>query len=364
MDFSNLRKKEDTEMRAENIHEVDNIAVVSDFYSALVCDAFIKRDEDCIFIAERALELNDLCLKGPSMRRVYGNYEAGGELTESVFFKDQKFRSFGGRTKPMKLQQGEEYLSYPRLNVEDLQIDNDDKNKINTKLTMKKIVSIEADDCKAVLEMGDGTTYKTSTLYWPLGLLSFVDLLKNKNSIDEKILEKLSDFEGPIPLFIDFYLDRDIDESRTIFLPVSFTHEEGHFIGEIKKINEKKFQFSFVHFIDPNEVNEEHICRLIKNLKRQLERVFKLEKSSFIGEEIFLSPLKMASSIDDSLSEAVQTNFPFLRIIGDQYSELETFADSCASSQSAFRGYKSVDTAMLSNGKSVDKNDRGLNTYN
>ena len=63
----------------------------------------------------------------------------------------------------------------------------------------------------------------------------------------------------------------------------------------------KKSQFSFVHFIDPNEVNEEHIGRLIKNLKRQLEKIFELKRSMFGEDVIALSPIGIAKTIMMSL---------------------------------------------------------------
>ena len=125
-----------------------------------------------------------------------------------------------------------------------------------------------------------------------------------------------------------------------MFLPVSLTHEQGHFIGDVKKINEKKSQFSFVHFIDPNEVNEEHIGRLIKNLKRQLEKIFELKRGMFGEDVIALSPIGIAKTIDDELASETNYVFKGLHLIGEQYMENDIFADSCSGWQSGFRGEK------------------------
>ena len=109
-----------------------------------------------------------------------------------------------------------------------------------------------------------------------------------------------------------------------------------------------KKNHNFCLFIDPNEVNEEHIGRLIKNLKRQLEKIFELKRGMFGEDVIALSPIGIAKTIDDELASETNYVFKGLHLIGEQYMENDIFADSCSGWQSGFRGQKSLDIATLS----------------
>jgi hypothetical protein len=363
MDFSGLRKKNESDYSHQKIIKIEKLIIANDYYSAKKCEQMFDSGDDFIILGERLIEASDLRLKGPSTFRVTNELSQNESMISSVFYKDQKFRPFGGRSKSMELKPGEKYFSYPKLDHQIEEISEEVVNKINDNIQLKKIVSIEARELDLVVRTGDGASYEVTELYWPLGMVAFVGLLKNKNILSEKMLTSLSGFEGPIPLYIDLSVKTPINETKTVFLPVSLAHEQGHFIGDIKKINEKLSFISFVHFIDPNEVNEDHICRLIKNLKRQIEKLFNVAKGAICDEEITLSSTGVAVSIDDSLGSDIQDAIGALRLIGEQFVDDTIFADSCGAWQSGFRGYKSVDIAALSVRKSVDKNDRELNTY-
>jgi len=366
MDFSGLRRKNETEHKTQKIIKTKNLVIAFDYYSAKKCEALFAANEEFVILGERAIDAHDVRLKGPSTLRI-ANAESrteAAELIPSIFYKDQKWRVFGGRSKSMELKPGEEYFSYPRLNTQLDEIESALIDQMNEKLEVKKIISIEARDAEMVITTGDETIYEVENLFWPMGLVSFVELLKNKHILTEEMLTLVGEFEGPTPLYIDFEVMTSTHKEKTLFFPVSMTHEQGHFIGEMKKINEKKSHFSFVHFLDPNEVNEEHICRLIKNLKRQIEKIFEVKKSAISEEVIALSPVGMAGSINDEVASKLCQQLTSLHLIGEQYIEKSIFADSCTSWQSGFRGCKSVDIAELSARKSVDKNDRESNTYN
>ena len=362
MDFSGLRKKGRSDQEMINYVEVDNLIFCFDHYSALVCEEMFKHEMDFEIISDRKLDYHDLRLKGPSTFRAAGQ-EDKSEI-QSVFYKDQKFRPFGGRSKPMELLEGEVFYSLPKQDFEPRKISNELISKINKKLHLKRLVKIEKTDLGFRIYCGDNTCFIVRNLFWPKGLSEFCRVLEDKSGLDEDFLNKVVNLSGVAPLYMDLFIRKEIDFNETVFLPVSLSHEHGHFIGDIKKLGEKKSQFSFVHFIDPNEIGEEHVSRLIKNLKRQIEKVFEVNKRDFIDEVISLTSIGVAREVDDTLSDQVHKIFPGLKLLGEQFLHESFFADSADVKQSGYRGYKSVDIAALSLGKSVDKNGRGLNTYN
>ena len=346
MDFSGLRKKIEEEKPEITTINTEHLVVCFDYYSALLCQKFFESNTSFEIIGERLLDDLDVRLKGPDTFRI--DDENLAESTPSIFYKDQKFRDFGGRSKSMELKIGEEFFSHPKVATDCTQITEETLSTINEKIKTKQITKIEKTESGYLVFTGDNCVYETVNLYWRKGLPAFVNALKNKSIMTESMLSKIGDLEGPIPLYIDIEVNKLIEKEKTMFLPVSLTHEQGHFIGDVKKINEKKSQFSFVHFIDPNEVNEEHIGRLIKNLKRQLEKIFELKRSMFGEDVIALSPIGIAKTIDDELASETNYVFKGLHLIGEQYMENDIFADSCSGWQSGFRGEKSLDIATLS----------------
>jgi len=346
MDFSGLRKKIAEEKPEITTITTEHLVVCFDYYSALLCQKFFESKTNFEIIGERLLDNLDVRQKGPSTFRM--DDENLAESTPSIFYKDQKFRAFGGRSKSMELKIGEEFFSHPKVSTDCTHIAEETLESINEKIKTKQITKIEKTESGYLVFTGDNCVYETVNLYWPKGLPAFVNVLKNKSIMTESMLSKIGDLEGPIPLYIDIEVNKLIEKEKTMFLPVSLTHEQGHFIGDVKKINEKKSQFSFVHFIDPNEVNEDHIGRLIKNLKRQMEKIFELKRSDFLDDVISLSPIGIAKTIDDELASETNYVLKGLHLIGEQYMENDIFVDSCSVWQSGFRGQKSLDTATLS----------------
>ena len=60
---------------------------------------------------------------------------------------------------------------------------------------------------------------------------------------------------------------------ETFFIPLSLTHEWGHFLGNFFEMNGGHF-LELQHYFDPEELSEEEVSRRIKILKRSLEKVF------------------------------------------------------------------------------------------
>ena len=346
MDFSGLRKKVEEEKPQIKLIKTEHLVVCFDYYSARVCQNFFRQEVAFEIIGERHLDELDIRLKGPSTFRTQDSSLA--DSVPSIFYKDQKFRKFGGRSKSMELKTGEEFFTYPKTPMDVIEISDETLTQINQKMRLQQIVRILKTENGFEVMTGDNTCYEATNLYWPKGLPAFIHVLKNKKILTESMLTKIGELEGPIPLYIDLTVKKLIEKQKTMFLPVSLTHEQGHFIGDVKKINEKKSQFSFVHFIDPNEVNEEHIGRLIKNLKRQMEKIFELKRSDFLDDVIALSPIGIAKTIDDELASETNYVLKGLHLIGEQYMENDIFVDSCNVFQSGFRGQKSLDIAPLS----------------
>jgi hypothetical protein len=106
---------------------------------------------------------------------------------------------------------------------------------------------------------------------------------------------------------------------ETLFIPLSYTHEWGHFVGEFKN---KGFQeIEFMHFVDEDQSSEEDISRTIRLLKKNMEKIFdqftKNEHREFISLEQEIGCLKIDDNLFrtslDSLKEILK-NFTFIGI--------------------------------------------------
>ena len=159
-----------------------------------MCQKFFESNTSFEIIGERLLDDLDVRLKGPSTFRT--DDENLAESTPSIFYKDQKFRDFGGRSKPMELKVGEEFFSHPKIATDCTQITEETLSTINEKIKTKQITKIEKTESGYLVFTGDNCVYETINLYWRKGLPAFVNVLKNKSIMTESMLSKIGDLEG------------------------------------------------------------------------------------------------------------------------------------------------------------------------
>ncbi len=291
-----------------------NIIVGSDAHS-LECFALLnKSTEDVYILSEAPLSATSIALDGPNQLRgeqnlkglvsIYPELEFSLSEQKICFYKDLKFKEFGGRAKSEPLLKGEDFFTSPSICAPMAELfpgmnNSEVKEKafsrqINKRLTKIEIVSPSnfAEPVNFILYCGDNTELHAENLIWCRTPYELTDLLEDSKKISPELLEYCHQTRAYSALYLTFPLKKEIQlPCETFFIPLSFTHEWGHFIGELLPASSAPHfgKLQFVMYLDTNESSEEVISRNIKILKRHLEKIFKNIKEIFGDEVISLS---------------------------------------------------------------------------
>jgi hypothetical protein len=289
-----------------------------------------------------------LKFEGPSLLRteackqylanIYPDLKITPETKKSVFFKEGIFKEFGGRARPETLLWGEESFIekkadfktedvFPFLNDENLE-QTLKENQFN--FIAKEIVKLTPEDLLAPknfeIRCTSGVHLACQKLYMGSGAQSFLNLFTNKEQLSNKFIEFCEDSKTPSSLYITFTFNEELTKNtETMFLPLSYTHEWGHFMGEFAPTNEEGVQVArFLNFLDTDQTNEEGISKKIRLLKRQLEKIFKNFKTISYTEAITLTESSMCLKFDDSGYSEVKNDLENLIFVGAS-APLESF---------------------------------------
>ena len=160
----------------------------------------------------------------------------------------------------------------------------------------------------------DGSSLECQELYWGLGPGKLLEVYRQADADLAKfcrhirssgVLHVRYEFAGPIA-------PAELGNGRTLFFPLSYTHQWGHFIGEFKDSE----VLELMAFYDPDETSEEEISKKIKILGRNLEKIFPDFKKEFRGRFIRLEDSGAALEIDDGYFERLKKNHPHLNFVG------------------------------------------------
>jgi hypothetical protein len=203
-----------------------------------------------------------------------------GELNPT-FFKENKFRPFGGRSKPEKLLKNETFFTQKSTDfkMEDafpFLMDDDFWKKLNLSIQQKQLKFVEfvKEEKKWIIEFFNGEVFKVDSLIWGLPPWKLLKLIRKKSTFDNKFIEYCEGTKGPFSLSIKFHLTKMVSKNKeTLFIPLSLTHDWGHFIGEFYSYS-NEFFLEFQNFFDPEEINEEGLSKRIKILKRSLDKIY------------------------------------------------------------------------------------------
>ncbi|MEK6624603.1 MAG: hypothetical protein AABY86_06530, partial [Bdellovibrionota bacterium] len=319
MSIQNLRdlKKINPKMQTEIFYPY--LIVGQNFFTLACLHRFHHHNvENVKIIAPRFFTHEDMILKGPNSLRGIGNALAlkslGHQLVElshtPIFYKDQKLREFGGRARPETMLYGEEFYGHRAYQFDALQFfpflsDPFFVTKANQHLIEGQITKISKgvpqdliDRAHWVLDLSSGVRLSCEHLIWANGPLEFL-ALSAKESLSNDIIQFLESTRTPISLYIRLEFDRVVtDQEATLFLPLSFTHEWGHFVGEFKILNGKQIA-EFITTIDEENSDEGHIAHVIKILKRNLEKVLPSIQNIEMKEFIIMSERTPCLKIDD-----------------------------------------------------------------
>ena len=371
MAYSDILKLKKNETKNEERTYVQNLIVGSNIFTASLFQKLSNNDigEIKVLTESKFSEENFISL-GPSSIRGESNIsllkELGSEVEafNSVFYKDMKFHKFGSRSKPMKLLWGEEYFTQSSVKVDEREIlklgDTEELlNLINNNLLDLKISSIEKLESEELIEKKEwalhctnGVVVECENLYWGETPYLFLDLLSNKKALSNEAIQFLESTKTPCALYVQFQFEESlIDKKETIFFPLSFTHDWGHFIGDV--INENSEQTArFVTYVDKDESSEEDISKKIRLLKKNIEKNFDKFKTINFREQVILSEFAPCSKIDDQLVKEADLFggtlkfFSYNAPIDHSNNNIQKFGDSVGASSHFIRGLLS-EAALL-----------------
>lgn len=322
MAFKDIHKlKKVVEIQKENI-QVEHLVIGKDIFAISTFKFLVEKYgmEKVRLLSEDKINSSDLYLKGPSTVRgdenkkvllnLYPDLEFTINENLPVFYKDLTWKSFGGRSKSEALKHDEEYFVSGRVDFKEEQLfpwlTSEDVfyEDLNTHAYQVKVKGIQFNnEKKFVVECVNGTEFTVEKLYFGRAPAYFLEKFINKSELSDKFIQFCESTNTVSALYIKYLFEKPIsDMKETMFIPLSYTHEWGHYIGEFKTRDEKQVA-EFFHYINKDHVTEEDMSRIIRSLKKSFEKIFdnflKINFQEFISIEDEVGCLK----IDDGLFE-------------------------------------------------------------
>lgn len=289
---------------------------------------------------------------GPSRVRSAGSLEIARHFfpehsfeldeNESHFYKEGSFRSFSSRSKPEELLWGEEFFIAPKvLGVDSLLPPF--KPELQNEMTKVEIQAIERMQARDLIEnaqwcliASNGTRFECEHLFIAHNPASFLDLYSNKKELSDHMVAWCESHQTKSELGLRLVFSGDVViEKGTLFIPLSYTHPWGHFIGEFifdEKLNQTRAEF--LHFLDKNETSEEDIGKKIRLFKRQLEKINPELSHKMQAEYVFLKERSACLKFDNKgLDQSVEKleNLNFISVdapFENKMSPVNNFEDS------------------------------------
>lgn len=314
--FGSLKK----EVKEKRPHvEVANLVVGEDLHT--LSYIFKKKAdlENSKFIISKKLNTTDLFGKGFENIRGEQNIKfcidsplkesLSDEFFHSTFFKENQFRSFGGRSKSEALQKEEAFFAQKskkfRFEKELFFLkDSSFWDFFDRESHVGQIKNISFKDNEGIwaVELLNGKVFSSKKLIWGLPPWKLLSFIENKSLLNNEFIEFCENTKGAFGLKVLFKLKNKIsDMNETFFIPLSLTHEWGHFLGNFYEIEGESF-LELEHYFDPEALSEEEVSRRIKILKRSLEKIFPNFSKALENEYL---------SIDENSTQVVEN--PFLK---------------------------------------------------
>jgi len=234
----------------------------------------------------------------------------------SLFYRDQKFRNFGGRSRSMPFLYQEELLTKSFGNV-DLSHLEDLLPAFNEAMKISYIDCIEKlDDSSWLVRTADGLSLRSRELVFADAPYKFLQKYLGKALLSEKVVEAIQDTNSGHIMFVEWQLDSEAtDREETLFIPQSLTHEHGHFVGQFMKSNKSTQKAVFMTFLDENEHSEAEIVKKIRLLKRQLIKIFPSFDKKIKDENYIHLAFNPFVHIDDKCFSSLKKELPKLSFL-------------------------------------------------
>ncbi|EQC45770.1 hypothetical protein M899_1326 [Bacteriovorax sp. BSW11_IV] len=339
MAYSELKKLKKVEANENERFFIRYLVVGNDLFAVETYRSLVAKhgEENVRLLTSVEITKELLRVKGPSTIRGEQNISYIERNAEELitfksdkmsrFYKELKFKKFGGRSKSETLLWGEEYYTTPKITIDlekkfPILSDEELVKEINNKAVKNYIRSVNrvlandlVDNASYEVECANGKMFACEKLFWSLGPSQFLHFFEAKNKLSDGFIEFCESTQTPSALYIRYIFDKPIcEKTYTMFVPLSYTHEWGHFIGDFEE-KEGKQTVEFVHFIDKNNTTDEEISRKIKLLKKNIEKIFPDSKNISSQEFITITDETMSLKIDDTLYETLKgehTNLTFI----------------------------------------------------
>ena len=343
MAYKDIRKLKKINERKIEKKFVRHLVVGADFLALRLYKRLLEKydHQEVGFFSFVSPQFENYHFKGPSLLRGEENVRIlkeelpksiflQDELGHSLFYKEMKLRKFGGRSKPEKLLWSEDFFTGPRVKLNEdeflkyLEL-NDVQEDFFTDFIHLAPTSIDRyqsddliEDAKWKIDCSDGTEVLCTHLYWGEAPAKFLELVENKNIFTDNQVEFFESTKTPCSLYVKFQFDQKVTEiEETVFIPLSYTHEWGHFIGEFNKESEFK-EIEFFSYIDKDEASEDDVAKKIRLLKKAFEKVFGEKLMGNLKEYITLWDESLCLKIEDDLYPFGEKNLENLLFFGVQ----------------------------------------------
>ncbi|OFZ27225.1 MAG: hypothetical protein A2381_03470 [Bdellovibrionales bacterium RIFOXYB1_FULL_37_110] len=319
--FSIKHLKKDQTSKNEKIY-VNTVITGKGPYTVLLWDRLFqaKQKNDLLFISRDRLTPYDLCPWGPAPLRGEANIayyknlfslpEGKAETGKTVFFKDLEFREFGGRYKPEPLLFAETFYTqksgFPDYDkIFPYRTSEDFLTLLNELVCTELILKIEKlpkdghliNEKRWLVTFASGNQVECENLIWGAPIFELFEVLDAASLFDLKFIEFHNNMKEVSSLFMTFEVSQASSSTDTFFIPLSYTHEWGHFIGEFQGS-----QVELVHFLNRESVTEDEIAKRIKIFKRSFEKIFPqhkiIESTEFIYFDSESPIIKMSDDND------------------------------------------------------------------
>lgn len=333
MSFGLSKLKKHVEQRSERSYS-RHLVVGEDIYALAMYQKLLETygPEEVALLGRVIEDAEDYRHKGPDAFRGQTNLnllkdlypEANLTLDErpSLFLKEGTWREFGGRAKPEPLLFGEEYFARPRIvGADDFYPKLDPERLKNMaekahQVLLAKLERLTPEDLVENVHWRvtgvDGVHYECERMYWAHSPAYFLELYGDKNKLSDELIELCESTQTSAQLKVSLFFEKPITElSQTVFIPQSYTHEWGHFVGEFCAEKKGPGQWAeFTCFIDKNASSEEEISKKFRLLKKNIEKIAPDMSSTKVQEYLVLSPEAPCLKIDDSKFLERKDEFP------------------------------------------------------
>ena len=295
-----------------------------------------KRDAQLFCWSASPQRLTDWFWQGPSWLRGQVNKKAVQDFAphlslkpyqDPLFYKETQWRSFHSRMKPQPLLGEEAYFTAQGLALDWYQLYpflGEDKllehPSIQSRIP-RVIRALKAEDPISPawwqIEFSDGSAVQCQDLIWGGTNAEFKGLYQGQERpLADQLIAHIMQPEPIAVWALRFELD-SLPElmANTFFIPLSYTYDEGHFIGEVEQQANATI-LKVMRILQPQEATEEQAAKDHRYLKRILQKIFGLSKKQLWREQGQLKMLDVAGSITDEAELAHQADQSHLAFIG------------------------------------------------